>query len=531
MKYRRIEHRKYLFIGLLTCLILPISLSAPSQVRTELEVSGVFRDHMVLQRDLRIPIWGWATPGEKVTVQIKALTRSGIIDKSGRWEIYMPPLPVSSKGLTITITTESQTCKITDVLIGDVWLCAGQSNMQFALKGAENGKEAIESSDDSGLRLFTAEGRMAWLPDQNLFGEWEIAGPSSTKLFSAVGYYFGRRLRQELDVPIGLIDLAAGGTVVEAWIGRKEIEQSEDTKITAVLDTIEALEHNYPGYTSQGFAQNWDRTYRKYFQSMGQFRKDKLEEKPNIPQFPDPRKIATFWYHGTVYPLKPFGIKGVIWYQGESNAHSLKQAMVYENLFSYLIQSWRSAWGQGNFPFLFVQLPPFENHDEKAWIQLRESQFRTAEIVSNTAMVVTTDIYGDNPGNIHPKQKGIIGDRLARAALGMVYGKQIEFLCPKIRTGSVQINGNTLSIGFSHLGGGLFSHGDSVRGFEIAGIDNKYVPANCKINGNRVEIWQKGVTQIQKVRYNWKAWPDGNLFNREGLPLAPFEYELPAGDK
>ncbi len=531
MRFWQFKRRDNLLMWLVTFLFISVGLSAQTPDGTDLKVAGIFGDHMVLQQNLRIPIWGWATPGEKVTVQIKAITKTGITDKNGRWEIIMPPFPASDEGFTININSGSQNCVFSDVLFGDVWICAGQSNMQFALKGAEKGEEAISNSADTGLRLFTAEGRMAWCPAEHLIGKWEPANPSSTELFSAVGYFFGKKLRQELDVPIGLIDLAAGGTVVEAWIGRKEILQSKDSIITAVLDTILTLEQNYPNYTSNGFAQDWDGAHRSYFQAMGQFRRNERNNKPELPQFPDPRKIATFWYHGTVNPLIPFGIKGVIWYQGESNAHSVKQAVIYENLFSYLIQSWRYAWGQGDFPFLFVQLPPFDNHDQEAWIKLRQSQLRTEETVPNTAMLVTTDIYGEKRENIHPKQKKTIGDRLGRAALGLVYGKQIAFSAPKIRIGSVRKNGNILSIGFSNLSDGLYAPGDSVKGFEIAGTDNKYVLAKCKINGDRVEIWQEGAAKIQKVRYNWKAWPDGNLFNTEGLPVAPFEFEFEVNNK
>ncbi len=528
MKFWRMKSRNCFSIGLLTILFLIIGPGAISKDFTEVNVAGIFHDHMVLQRNLRIPIWGWGPPGEKVTVQIKSITRSGLVDRNGRWEVFMPPFPASKEGLTIYINSENQHFEMSDVLFGDVWVCAGQSNMQFALKGAENGVDAIKKSEDFKLRLFFANGKMAWLPEENLTGEWKIAGPSTTGSFSAVGYFFGQSIRQNLDIPIGLIDLAAGGTTVEAWMGRKEIKQSDDPVITAVLDTIMILEQNYPGYTSSGFAQEWDRTYRRYFQSMGQFRRGELETKPDLPQFPDPRKVATYWFHGTVHPLQPFGIKGVLWYQGESNAHSIKQALVYENLFSYLIQIWRSAWGQGDFPFLFVQLPPFQNQDANAWIQLRESQARTTDAVANTAMVVTTDIYGADTGNIHPKQKKPIGERLARAALHLAYGKQIEYSAPKFRPSSVYKNGNTLSIAFSNLESGLVLHGDTLRGFEIAGIDNKYVPATGKIRCDRVEILSGGLNHPRKVRYNWKAWPDGNLFNIEGLPVAPFQFELPA---
>lgn len=474
---------------------------------------ALFSDGMVLQRDLPIPFWGTAAPGQKVTVTLDKQTASVTADGTGKWLLRLKPLAAGGP-YEVTVSGRN-TITYKDVLIGDVWIAAGQSNMAFRMAQTKNSAEEIANSEDPSLRTFTVANNANFdVPQSQLAGNWIKASPSTTRNFSAVAYFFGRELRRELNVPIGLIHSSWGGTVAQAWTRREVL--TGDPSLRSITDAWDKILAGAPASQAKYDAD------MKLWQEAADKAKAEGQPEPKKPAPPTNLKYQnrpSGLYNGMIAPLIPYAIKGAIWYQGESNAGQPEQ---YRRLFPAMITNWRQDWGQGDFPFLFVQLANYTKvqtqPSEGGWALVREAQTATLSL-PNTGMAVTTDI-GEGP-DIHPKNKQDVGKRLALAALAQVYGRKIPYSGPRLD--GMTVEGNTLKLRFKHTDGGLKAQGgEELKGFAIAGADKKFVWATAKIVGDTIELCSPEVAAPAAARYNWASNPIGNLHNGAGLPAGPF---------
>jgi sialate O-acetylesterase len=478
--------------------VLTIGIS----VQGEVKPNGLFSDGAVLQQRIKLPVWGTASDQEKVTVKFQNQTVTTTA-KHGRWMLYLKPLKAGGP-FVMTIAGEN-TLTITNILVGEVWLCSGQSNMEMPLAATTNASEAMAAAGDPQLHLFTVSHQASDEPMAQESGTWSEATPGSAKYFSAVGYFFGRDLRRTLKVPIGLIHSSVGGTPAEAWTAHSVLEANP--KLNQILERqAQAIRDFDPAKAEAQYETN--------------VAEAKAEGKDISKVQPIKSPALTFGrpsglYNAMIAPLQPFAIAGVIWYQGESNNG---RAQEYQTLFPALIYSWRKAWGEGRFPFLFVQIAP----QREMTPEIREAQLLTWQKVPRTAMAVITDVGEEN--NIHPTRKEPVGSRLALAALAIAYGEKVEYSGPVYK--SMKVKDNLAVISFSHIGGGLVAKGDELKGFTIAGEDGKFVDATAKIDRQKVIVSSPLVAKPVAVRYGWANAPDINLFNEQGLPATPFRTDV-----
>ena len=459
-----------------TTLLLLALLATPAQ--TELKLHGLFKDGMVLQREQPVPVWGTAEPRRSVTVSVAGQKKTATADAAGKWKVVLDPLKAGGP-LEVAVAAD-RTITLRNVLVGEVWLCSGQSNMGWSVRLSANAAEEIAAARHPQIRLFTVPRRESESPETDVDGTWQECSPATIPTFSAVAYYFGRSLQKSLNVPIGLVHSSVGATRAQAWTPRPVLEGASDFKDVFV-----------------------------------QHDREKANPNPTVK----PVAPSTLW-NGMIAPLVPFAIRGTIWYQGEGNVGSPK---MHQSLFPALIRSWRKEWG-GEFPFLYVQLA---NHlarkdapVESYWAMLRESQRLTLS-VPKTAMATAIDI-GDAQ-DIHPKNKQEVGRRLALAAESVAYGKEVVYSGPMIA--SMKREGEKIRLTFTHVGGGLVARGDTLKGFAVAGEDRKFVWAQAKIEGNTVVVWAEGVAKPAMVQYAWADNPECALFNKEGLPAPPFQID------
>lgn len=431
--------------------------------QAELKLSPVFGDNMVLQRDKEVPVWGTAKPGTKVNVEFAGQTATATAEKDGRWMARLQPL--SAGGPHDMQVAGDGSVAFENVLVGEVWVCSGQSNMEWPLNKANNPESEIAAADDPKLRLLAVKRKRSDKEDTSFEGQWQACTPQSAAGFSAVAYFFGRHLRQELDIPIGLVKSAWGGTPAEHWTPKS----SYDADPTLVE-------------TSAG----------------GE----------------GVMKQSSSLYNGMIAPLVPMAIQGVIWYQGESN---VPRGPYYRHLFSSMIEGWRNEWQQGDFPFLFVQIAPYNYKGHKGCPLVREAQLQTLS-VPNTGMVVTMDIATID--DIHPRNKQDVGKRLGLAARAIAYGEDIAFSGPIYK--SMEVKGDKVVLSFDHTNGGLVAVDGPLNSFEIAGESGEYVPATAEIEGDTVVVHSDEVKQPTEVRFAWKDTALPNLFNGEKLPASPF---------
>lgn len=438
-------------------VLLLIGLIALSAASAAVKPNPLFSDGAVLQQGMRLPVFGTATD-EKVTVEFQGQKVTAVVS-GGYWILHLKPLKPGGP-----FTMKINDLELRNILVGEVWICSGQSNMGFQVSQCENADAAIASSRDTKLRLLS-------VPKTDKIGEfavsWKECGPDTVGTFTGVGYFFGRDLRKDLKVPVGLIDSSVGGTPAEAWVSR------------------DMLKANFP-----------------YM----------LAKEP--PRTGKGRPAAL--YNAMIAPLQPYGIRGAIWYQGEANAG---RAYEYRSLFPALIGNWRQAWHQGEFPFYFVQLAPFAASAEGTWPELREAQLLTARTVPNTAMAVITDIGTEK--NIHPPKKEPVGHRLALAARALIFGERIEYSGPIYK--KMDVEADKVLIAFDHVDGGLVSSQKQLPGFTICGADEKFVPAKAEIRRDTgIVVWSPNVPNPVAVRYGWSNWMVVDLFNKAGLPASPF---------
>lgn len=443
----------------------------------------VFSDGAVLQRGVRVPVWGTGTEGEQVTVSFQDQWVSTSV-KDGRWKVILKPM--SAGGPYTMVIQGSNTITLNDILVGDVWLASGQSNMEWALANSFEPAEDIAAAEDPELRLLTVPRKISDAPQQEADIRWARCSPKTVPGFSAVAYYFARELRRTQGVAIGIISSAYGGTVCEAWTNPAALKQVESL-------TYLASRH---------------------------------------PVFDPANANATgVLYNGMIHPVIPYALRGFIWYQGESNGD---RGYEYRTLFPAMIANWRKEWGLGDLPFLFVQLAPyFEKKDDPGpsyWAELREAQLLTSQRVKNTAMAVITD-YGDEQ-DIHPPWKKPVGERLALAARALAYGEKIPYNGPIFK--GMGIQENKIVLEFDHTYGGLVSGDGKLAGFTVAGDDRVFHKAEALLEDNRVIAWSDEVAKPVAVRYGWSDYPDVNLYNGAGLPASPFrtdDWPLLSGPK
>ena len=500
-------------------LLLSIVLLSSSAVRAELKLPKIFGSHMVLHRNQENPIWGWAEPGESISITLGKRTARVTTNKAGRWDWKIPAMKASGPH-EIHISGKSGEVSLKDVLVGEVWVCSGQSNMAWPVSASDDNDLEALTANFPNIRLISVPQVGTQEPQSDFGGEgWQECTPETVVSFSAVGFYFGRQLHQTLGVPVGLIDNAWGGSACEAWVSRDRLKS--EGKYDELLARWAETEANYDAEAEQ----------KKYEAQLVNWQarvaQAKAEGKP-VPRRPRPPRNPLVGqhrpanlYNGVLKPTIGYGIKGAIWYQGESNAG---RAYQYRDLFPLMITQWRQEWKQGDFPFYFVQLADFRDEvsepGESDWAELREAQTMTLSKLPNTGQAVITDLGESH--DIHPRNKLGVARRLARWALAKDYGFDIVYRSPQYK--SHEVKGSKVVVTIDHIGSGLDTF--DVRtpiGFAIAGEDKAFVWAEAKIVGkDRIEVWAEGVSKPVAVRYAWANNPVCNVQNREGLPLTPF---------
>lgn len=630
----------------LFCLVI---LSFVHLVQANVTLPRIFSDNMVLQRNKLIPVWGWAAPNEKITVSFNKQVKTAKADKAGQWKLTLDP---EQAGGPWQLTVKGKnSLTINNILVGEVWICSGQSNMEWTVSNSNNKDEEIKNANFPQIRHFKVPNKVATSPQKDLSGgEWKICSPQTVADFTAVGYFFARDLYEQLQVPIGLINTSWGGTMVETWISKEAFENSEEFKTlfanapvanlevalkqraqqlvqkieaqqgpiktdagtanwkqagfkdenwarmqlpgvwesqgledldgvvwfrktitlneaqagkAATLDLakVDDMDETWVNGTQVGSLSKWDEP-RRYtipagvlkagknviavrvtdYQGGGGIYGEAADMKLTIENNTQslagdwlfrveevytanvvgPNSYPTLLFNSMVHPLIPYAIQGAIWYQGEANAG---RAYQYRKAFPLMITDWRQRWNQGDFPFYFVQLASFNagNGDTQkgsTWAELREAQTATLSL-PNTGMAVTIDI-GESK-DIHPRNKQDVGKRLAAIALNNRYQKSREYSGPRYQ--SMQTVGNKIELSFTHTGTGFMVKDKYgyIKGFEIAGADQRFYFAQAQVQDNKIIVYSDQVAAPVAVRYAWADdMPEANLYNKEGFPAVPF---------
>jgi len=484
--------------------LLPLVTLLPClALRAEVKLPAIFGDHMVLQQGVEVPVWGTAAPDEAVTVSFSGKTAKTTASPEGKWKLKLDALPASDKPAEFTVAG-TNTLVFKDVLVGEVWVCSGQSNMvasRSSLIAKEVGAKRL-------IHFFKSQNTATLLPQTDVKGKWVVCTPEEANplSLSAVGYHFAVHVQQATNVPVGMIQTAWSGTGIAPWIDFDSLAASPRFKNLATR--VEGMRNRPQPEAAPAPAPG---------------------AKP-APKPKQPAGVPSAIYNGMVHPHVPYAIKGAIWYQGESNAGNEENAKEYMDLLPLLISSWRNVWGQGDFPFLVVQLPAYSRG--AAWPWLRQAQFKALS-VPNTGLAVALDL---NPtDNLHPNDKSEVGRRLALQARAVAYGEKGVFSGPLFT--SIKVEGATVRVSFKETGSGLTLGGPpaayklkvpdptletTLQGFEVAGADGAFVIADASIDGDTVLVSSATVLQPVHVRYAWAAWPKANLYNKEGLPASPF---------
>jgi sialate O-acetylesterase len=477
------------YAAIVCCIIVFLSAGGHTS-RADVKLPAIFSDHAVLQRDIKLPIWGWADPGEEVHVVIAGQTHKATADDKGKWRVTLEPLSVSTEPHKLVVEADNSRVERNDLLVGEVWLCSGQSNMEWPITLSWNADLVIPAANHPTMRLARVKGPGSQTTVEDFDGGWQVCSPETAAGFSAVGYHFGRELQQHLGVPIGLIDNSWGGSACDAWIRRDRLEGN-------------------PLYATQ--LANWDKIAAEY---------EKTKDPKQRDQLTGNQRPANL-YHARLGPILGYALRGAIWYQGESNAG---RAYQYREMFPLMIQTWREDWGQGDFSFYWVQLADFmaekPEPSESAWAELREAQTMTQDRLPNTGQAVIIDI-GEG-ADIHPRNKVEVARRLARWALARNYGRDI--VCQSPRYESMKKESDTIVIKFKDVGDGLRTvDSGEVKGFAVAGDDRKWTWAEAKITApDQISVRSSSVSNPVAVRYAWADNPVCNVYNTVGLPLTPF---------
>jgi len=458
--------------SLLACLVIAPGCDAA------IRLPAIVGNHMVVQANADPKIWGWAHPSEEIEARFLGKKLKVVADKDGHWECKLGKIKAGTK-FDIELSAENS-LTIRDVLAGEVWLCSGQSNMAFELRRTTGASSELESYVYPQIRFFKVGREQSITPQQDLKGAWSIYTPQTASGFSAVGYYFAKELNQELNTPIGMIESTWGGTKAAVWISKDVF--SKDPALYYASNSIQS--------------------------DAGPL--------PSVPRMP------SCLFNSMINPITPFTLRGIIWYQGESNSD---RPQAYKPLFQALINDWREKWNNAQLPFLYVQLPGWQGNpgSEGAWAELREAQ-RNALSLPKTGMTVTLDLNND-PTELHPPNKQPIGHRLALAALGIVYRQKVSYEGPILISAKPECNG--IRCRFSHAGKGLRTKdGKWLAGFELCGTDRRFTPAQANIEGASVLVQSAAVPNPVGIRYAWADFPMCNLENSDGLPAPPFVSDI-----
>ncbi len=463
-------------------LLLSLTVLA-STARADVKLPAIFSDHAVLLSGATVPIWGWADAGEKVEVSFAGQKKSAMPDANGKWMVKLDALKADAKSQELTVKGKN-TLTVKDVLVGEVWLGSGQSNMALRVNQANDFEKEKTTANLPRVRMFTVSSGPSAKAEEDCTGSWVVCAPGTIGSFSATLYFFGREIHKVLGVPTGLINSSVGGTPIESWIA-PEAQQASPDNAKAAAKPKPAADNPTPK-NPQGAAA-------------------KRESKGGVGGL----------FDGKIAPLIPYAIRGGLWYQGEANTAAGK-AQLYQNQLPLLITDWRKRWGN-EFPFAWVQLPNFSAPD-KEWPLVREAMLKTLKL-PKTGMAITIDIGEEK--NIHPKNKQEVGRRLSLWALGEVYGKKVPSTSGPLTAGH-EVKGDKVMLKFTHADEGLVAKNGELRGFMIAGEDKQWKPATAKIVGDTVIVSSPEIVKPVAVRYAWQDWPDCNLFNGAGLPASPF---------
>lgn len=484
---------------LLFCFIIVCQL-----LHAQIKLPALVSDNMILQQNAKVNLWGWAAPNENIQIQLgwqKELVETKA-DAKGYWKVEVSTPKADEKKYTITLQASNKIV-LNNVLLGEVWVCSGQSNMFFPVgkqegtwkTGVKNYEEEIKNANFPLIRLFTVTTIASEKPLDDVKGNWKECSPESVYDFSAVGYFFGRDLYQNIKTPIGLISTSWGGTKAEAWTSAKVLEENKDL-VPILIENAQKEKQYYADLEAYY-------TNLKNGTATAELKK---------PKKTDENKYPYVLYNGMLHPIINYTMKGVIWYQGESNA---EKALLYQTLFPAMVQNWRDNWKQGDFPFYYVQIAPHKG--QNAYI--REAQLLSLNKIKNSGMVVTTDV--GNETNIHPIDKQTVGYRLSLIARAQTYNEsKLVFSGPIYN--HMKMDKKQIQLFFDYAEFGLLQKGDVLKEFEVAGEDKVFYPAVAKIKGKTVVVSSEKVNKPIAVRFAWKAVPDPNLFNTENLPASPF---------
>ena len=495
-----------------TLLIALLVAGSALTSRAEVRLHNLFTDHMVLQQGTTVPVWGWGDDGDKVTVEFAGQKDSTTV-KNGKWMAKLknlkPGVPAVLK-VSATHDGKNTMVQINDVLVGEVWIASGQSNMEWPLRSSFNSTNDIAGSANANLRLFTVPKLKLDAPTNNVNARWLECEPKNVPGFSAVAYYFARDLQKALGVPVGVIHTSWGGSPAEVWIREEMMAADKDYK-RDILDTYAA-------------------SHERWLKSVEQWKAEKAQAEKDGKPFTK-RQPFSDWkpaelYNGMIANIIPYAVQGSIWYQGESNAG---RAWQYRRLFADMIRNWRTDWDR-DFTFLEVQLAPYDQSRKRSleaitatpvesnWAELREAQLLATKNLKKVGMAVITDV-GDKD-DIHPTKKEPVGARLALLARKISYGEKIVADGPEFD--SVKFKDGKAVLSFKNVGSGLEARGGELTGFAIAGADKKFVWATAKIEGDKIVVSNPAVMEPAAVRFGWSDFPVVNFFNKNGLPATPF---------
>lgn len=495
-------------------------LIAPSAAlqAAELKLAALFSDHTVLQRDKPVPVWGWADPAEQVTVSFAGQKKTAAAGPDGKWMVRLDALTANAEGreLLVQSSVANRQLKIQDVLVGEVWLGSGQSNMAMLVRDVRNAEEEVAAAKLPLIRMFRVNNTIGKTLQAEVKGVWQMVSPETVSNHSATLFFFGREIHRKMQVPVGLINASVGGTPIESWM-TLEAQQSVPALKSLIRPGLKMIDAFWSPQGQSAYQQAQKEHAEKV--KVAQAQKQPLPWPPSHPLGTAP----AVHFDARIAPLIPYALRGVLWYQGEGNAKTGK-AIFYQTHLELLVTDWRRRWG-AELPFAWVQLANYrlegyhkQTGGDEEWALVRDAMHRALRL-PKSGMAVAIDI-GDS-GDIHPKNKQEVGRRLALWALGEVYEQNAAATSGPLLA-SHEIRGTEMVIRFTHTEGGLQAKGDGLKGFVIAGADHQWQPATARIAGDTVVLSSPGVKQPVAARYAWAADPECNLSNGAGLPASPF---------